>query len=408
MRRFGRYELIEKIATGGMAEIFLARHHALPDFDRLVVVKRLLPALAKDATFVSMFLDEARTSAGLNHPNVVQIYDLGVMDDQYFIAMELIQGEDLVEISHRAMELERTIPVALAARIVADTCKALHHAHEQTGFDGKPLGIVHRDVSPHNVLVTYAGDVKIVDFGIAKARTQTSKTGAGMLKGKYSYMSPEQCLGEALDRRSDLFSLGVVLYELTTGRRLFHFERSTDILEAITEAPVPPPSMVVPGYPPALEAIVMRALERDPARRFATALEMQRALEAFLRGEATSSVDVGAWVKGLFGEIMVEKRRVIDALVSGRDRPDFEGAFPPASTLPGLDTDVFRRRKERDGLAGGPTVIGRRGATEWRYRPLPVARRQNAFARMSVTTRAAILCTAVAAFMCAALLSTLV
>ncbi|MEQ8977346.1 MAG: serine/threonine-protein kinase, partial [Deltaproteobacteria bacterium] len=256
MRRFGRYELIEKIATGGMAEIFLARHHALPDFDRLVVVKRLLPALARDATFVSMFLDEARTSAGLNHPNVVQIYDLGVMDDQYFIAMELIEGEDLVEITHRATELEQSIPVAIAARIVADTCKALHHAHEQTGYDGKPLNIVHRDVSPHNVLVTYAGDVKIVDFGIAKARTQTSKTGAGMLKGKYSYMSPEQCMGTSLDRRSDLFSLGVVLYELTTGRRLFHFERSHDILEAITEAPIPPPSQVVRGYPKALEAIV--------------------------------------------------------------------------------------------------------------------------------------------------------
>ncbi|MEQ8275962.1 MAG: serine/threonine-protein kinase [Deltaproteobacteria bacterium] len=406
MRRFGRYELIEKIATGGMAEIFLARHHALPDFDRLVVVKRLLPALARDATFVSMFLDEARTSAGLNHPNVVQIYDLGVMDDQYFIAMELIEGEDLVEITHRATELEQSIPVAIAARIVADTCKALHHAHEQTGYDGKPLNIVHRDVSPHNVLVTYAGDVKIVDFGIAKARTQTSKTGAGMLKGKYSYMSPEQCMGTSLDRRSDLFSLGVVLYELTTGRRLFHFERSHDILEAITEAPIPPPSQVVRGYPKALEAIVLRALERDPDRRYATALDLQRALEEFLRGSATSSVEVGAWVKELFGAIMVEKRRVIDALVSGRDRPDFEGAFPVASTLPGLDTDVFRRRT-REGLAVGPTVIGRRGATEWRYQPLP-ARRRVAFSRMSVTTRAAILCTAVAAFMCAALLSTLV
>jgi len=217
----GKYELIKRIATGGMAEIYLARVSGLPGFEKIVVVKRILPQLATNQEFVQMFLDEARVAATLHHPNIVQMYDIGAVDGNYFISMEYLHGEDLRSIA-RAMRQkgQDRVPLEHALGIGVGIAAGLHYAHEKVGFDGKPLHIVHRDITPQNIFVTYDGGVKLVDFGIAKASNRASETRYGSLKGKIPYMSPEQCRSEPLDRRSDIFSLGILLYEQTTSVRL--------------------------------------------------------------------------------------------------------------------------------------------------------------------------------------------
>jgi serine/threonine-protein kinase len=365
VRHFGRYELIEQIAAGGMAEIWLARQYGLPDFHRIVVVKKLNEDLKESETFVRMFLDEARTSAQLTHPNVVQIYDLGFKDGEYFIAMEYIHGEDLVEITHSAVETEQLIPIGHVVRIVADALKGFHHAHTLVGTDGRPLGIVHRDVSPHNVLVSYDGMVKLVDFGIAKARTQTEVTGSGMLKGKHAYMSPEQVRGDPVDHRSDIFTIGIVLYELSTGHRLFVGRNEVETLEAVLQAPIPRPSMRAADFPEKLDAIIMRALERDPERRYQSAQEMQLELERSIPN-VPGSAELGAFMHRLFGPIADEKQKVLTFLRRGGalswEEWDREEEQPPPLVLARrssleVPTDVFVR-KTRKHLAVGATKPG--------------------------------------------------
>ncbi|MEQ8276320.1 MAG: serine/threonine-protein kinase [Deltaproteobacteria bacterium] len=325
MRRFGRYTLVKKLATGGMAEIWLARQRGLAGFNRFVVIKKILSHLSEQDTFVKMFLDEARTSAQLNHPNVVQIYDLGREGDSYYIAMEFIAGENLAAIAWRGMKRGKPFPPSFAARVIADGCKALHYAHHLKGSDGQALEIVHRDISPQNILVTYEGEVKVVDFGIAKAATKSETTKTGMLKGKFSYMSPEQCLGAHVDMRSDIFALGILLYELCTGKRLFKHESELMILEMITKRSVVPPSQVAPGISSGLEDIIMRALEKDVSSRFATAQEMQIALEEYLRdeGHQAANADVASYMRELFSDKIEEKRRLRE--IASRD--DFEASF---------------------------------------------------------------------------------
>jgi eukaryotic-like serine/threonine-protein kinase len=278
-RVVGRYELLRRVAVGGMAEIFEARALGMAGFARRVAVKRILPANAGNPEFVAMFLDEARLQAVLRHPNVAQVYDLGVDGDRVFYVMEFLDGLDgrqlrraLRERGER-MALEQAIAIAMAA------ASALHSAHEATNLDGEPLGVVHRDVTPANLMVTVDGQVKLVDFGIASHMQRETRTEAGILKGKASYMSPEQILCRPLDRRSDLFSLGVVLYELSTGSRLFDRDSEHETMRQIALEDAPPPGARVDGYPAALEAVVLRALARDPAARFATAEEMRQALE---------------------------------------------------------------------------------------------------------------------------------
>jgi serine/threonine-protein kinase len=367
VRQFGRYELIEQIAAGGMAEIWLARQYGLPDFHRIVVVKKLNEDLKEHETFVRMFLDEARTSAQLTHPNVVQIFDLGFKDGEYFIAMEYIHGEDLIEITYTAVEQQKLIPIGHVVRIVADALKGLHHAHTLVGADGRPLGIVHRDASPHNVLVSYDGMVKLVDFGIAKARTQTEVTGSGMLKGKHAYMSPEQVRGETIDHRSDIFTIGAVLYELSTGQRLFVGRNEVETLEAVLSAPIPPPSRRVAGFPAKLEEIVMRALERDPERRYQSAQEMQLDLERSIPN-LPGSAELALYMHELFGPIIEEKQRVL-AFLKRSTAPSqawdtIEEEPPPLMTIAKksaieVPTDVFIR-KARMHLAVGATKLGAR------------------------------------------------
>ena len=264
-----------------MAELYLARTLGLEGFEKLVVVKRILPQYAANASFVSMFVGEARLAATLHHPNVAQVYEIGNDDGDYFFAMEYVHGEDLDRIA--AQSHEQGVPLSLDAALTlgAGLCAGLHYAHERIGPDGVPLAIVHRDVSPSNVLVGYDGSVKLVDFGIARATSRTT-SGPGGLKGKIAFMSPEQCRADLpLDRRSDIYAVGTLLYELTTSRPTFAGETDYAILNQIVNVDVPPPRRFVPDYPEALERIVLRALARDPAQRYATALELQSALEDF-------------------------------------------------------------------------------------------------------------------------------
>lgn len=300
--RLGKYQLIRRLATGGMAEIFLARAQAIHGFEKLVVLKRILPQHAQSEDFIRMFLAEARLAARLHHPNIVQVYDIGEEASTYFFTMEYVQGQDLRRLVRAARRKQTPIPLEHILHVIMGMAGGLHHAHEKMGSDGQPLGIVHRDVSPSNVLVTYDGDVKVVDFGIAKAAAAQVSTIAGTLKGKIPYMSPEQCRGEAVDRRSDIFSIGTLLWELTTGKRLFAGENEFAILNRVAKADVPPPSSIRPQYPPELEAIVMRALAMRPEDRYMTAIDLQIDLEDFAREARlpVSSARMGRFMRKLF------------------------------------------------------------------------------------------------------------
>ncbi len=302
-RQLGRYEIVQRLAEGGMADVLLARTVGIEGFERHVVIKRIRAEQARDGRYVSMFLDEARLAASLHHANVVQVNDIGQEDGEYFFAMEYVHGEDVRKILRRASEQETAIPLEHVLAIVMGAAAGLHHAHEQIRADGASLGIVHRDVSPANILIGFDGGVKVVDFGIAKAAHQTVETQSGILKGKVAYMSPEQCNNAPVDRRSDVFSLGIVLHELVTLRPLFQRENDFLTMSAIVVAEVPRPSAVCPRVPPALEAIVMKALARSRDDRYATADDMRRALELFAEdaGVRTSTTALADYMKSTFG-----------------------------------------------------------------------------------------------------------
>ena len=314
-KRFGKYTLIRRLAVGGMAELFLAIQRSMAGFEKLIVIKRVLPQLAQDTEFVEMLLDEARIAATLNHPNVAHIYDVGVFEGQYFIAMEHIHGEDLRSIVRQMKKKSVTsFPLEHALAIVLGCCAGLAYAHEKRDLDGEPLEIVHRDVSPQNILVTFSGDVKLVDFGIAKAgRSAMEETKSGKLKGKIPYMSPEQAQGEPLDARSDVFSLGVILFELCTGRRLFKGSSEFDTMRLIVEGTYPRPRSINPNLPPRLEEIIVRALAKDVSQRYQSAREMQGDLEGFIRAErlAVSPLSLGEWMQSLFSEKLSQQKQML-------------------------------------------------------------------------------------------------
>ncbi len=298
-----RYELIGRLAVGGMAELFLARPRDPAHTGHVVVVKRILPQLAEDPEFVRMFRDEANLAATLHHPNIVAVYDVGLQGDEPFFTMEYVHGESLRTIVRNAQSRNEPIPLQHILTIAVGITAALHHAHEHLDSQGRPLMIVHRDVSPTNVLVGYDGVVKIVDFGIAKAAAATHVTQAGMLKGKASYMSPEQCRAEVVDRRSDIFSIGILLYELTTLQRLFRGDNELAILHQILTGSMTPPSQVVPGYPRDLEQILIRTLSTAPVGRQASAAELQQQLEAFAarHGFVINNAALAGYLRERFG-----------------------------------------------------------------------------------------------------------
>jgi serine/threonine protein kinase len=277
---YGPYRLLERIAVGGMAEVFKAKRSGVEGFEKVVAVKRILPHLSDNKEFVDMFVDEAKMVAGLTHPNIVQIFDLGRIEKSYYIAMEYVQGRDLRSILRRARERGTRVPLDLCALVASRVCSALEYAHRKKDDRGQPMMTVHRDISPQNILISFEGDVKLTDFGIAKAASKATVTEAGALRGKLLYMSPEQAWGKPMDRRSDLFSLGIVFYEMVTDRKPFLGSSEVSILETVRECKVMPPRSLNPEIAPALERVVMKALERDPDRRYQDAAEMYRDLEA--------------------------------------------------------------------------------------------------------------------------------
>jgi len=280
--RLGSYEIVRKLARGGMADLFLART-VTNTFERLVVLKKILPKFAANPRYVQLFLDEAKLAAGLNHKNIVQVFDIGSNGADSFFAMEFLHGQDVRTILHRAWRLNEKMPIKHAIHIASQVAAALHFAHEKRRPDGSLLNIVHRDVSPSNVIVTYDGSVKLLDFGVAKAATSTIKTRTGTLKGKISYMSPEQAKGASVDRRSDIFSLGIVLWEMITTTRLFRGENDLATLQLIINVAPKKPSEVNPECPKELERIVLKALSQDPAMRFQTAHALAIELEDLVR-----------------------------------------------------------------------------------------------------------------------------
>ncbi len=320
-----------------MAELFLALQKSVAGFEKLVVIKRVLPQMVEDHAFIDMLLQEARIAATLSHPNIVQIYDVGEAEGSFYIAMEHIHGEDIRSVI-RQMRVKDfpEFPVEHALAITLGVCAGLSYAHEKKDLDGKPLGIVHRDISPQNVLMTFSGDVKIVDFGIAKSDSKMlTETKSGRLKGKVPYMSPEQARGERLDGRSDIFSAGVMLFELTTGRRLFKGQSEFETLKLICDREYPKPSEVRPGYPPALEAIVMKALAKNADDRYQSARQMQNALEVFIREErvAVSSTALEKFMRSLFEDKLLSQE---DEIVQGRsavtELERVESLRPPLAT----------------------------------------------------------------------------
>ncbi|HEY2745247.1 MAG TPA: serine/threonine-protein kinase [Polyangia bacterium] len=311
-RRLGRYEILRPLARGGMAELFLARATGIQGFEKLVVLKRILPEMARDAEYMEMFLEEARLAAGLHHSNIVQVYDIGGDAEAPFFAMEYLHGEDVRQILRKAQLLGTRVPVEHALTIAIGVAAGLHHAHGLADGDGRPLGIVHRDVSPHNVAVTFDGGVKLLDFGVAKTRRSASATRHGTLKGKLGYMSPEQCRGDELDRRSDVFAVAILLWEMLTGRRLYGGRSDFGVMKSIVETDAPRPSLVWHDCPPELEAIVMRGLRREREARPQTAEELQLALEAFAREKrlAVSNAGLGHYLRELFGGGAAERAEV--------------------------------------------------------------------------------------------------
>lgn len=317
-RLVGKYELLSGIAPGGMAELYLARTRSIGGFEKVVALKRILPHLAESEHFVTMFLDEARLAATLNHPNIAQVFDIGVHNGEFFFTMEFVPGRDLRFVQRRCKQLGESLPLPIALTVLTSVAGGLHYAHEKIGADGKPLNIIHRDVSPQNIIATYDGGVKIVDFGVAKAATASEDTKAGILKGKYRHMSPEQVRGEVLDRRSDIFALGTLMWEITTGQRLFRGD-TLEVLESIARRPIPCPSTVLPDYPPELEAIVMQALERDREKRFQTTQDMQVALEEFALANrvSLSPVSLSKFMRRIFDR---EAKRWYEAEGESDDR----------------------------------------------------------------------------------------
>lgn len=330
-----------------MAEVYLACSGGIEGFKKRVVIKRVLPQYSVNTEFVQMFLNEARLTAMLDHPNIVQVHDMGEEAGSYYLSMEYVRGQDVRNIVVRACSRQERVPLSCVVSIGLGVAAGLHHAHEATDHEGNALGIIHRDVSLSNVLVSYDGTVKVVDFGIAKAAASNTETRTGTLKGKISYMSPEQCCGDPLDRRSDVFSIGIVLYELVTGSRLFAGDNDFKTLQRIAREDVEAPSTRRPEIPPELDAIILRALDRDRDKRYQTALELQRDLHRFARshGLSASSFELADYMSESFSEAIAaepsdSQLRHFLALAARRDDDD-EGEEPSIQILVDQPDGIF-------------------------------------------------------------------
>ncbi len=300
----GEYILLEKISTGGMAEIYKAKKKGVEGFEKVVALKKILPHLSEDEEFITMFIDEAKVASKLTHPNIAQIYDLGKIDGAYFIAMEYILGKDLRTILKKLRKRgKKFVPIDLSSYIIMKMCEALDYAHRKVGENGKPLNIVHRDVSPQNILISYEGEIKLVDFGVAKASIKAHHTVAGSLKGKFLYMSPEQAKGSKIDYRSDIFSLGSIYYEILTGIKAFIGDSEAQVLDRVKNCRFIPPSQARPGIPEEAERIILKAMQLNPDKRYQHASEMRNDIERFLLsyiGSIPNARDMAVFMYSLF------------------------------------------------------------------------------------------------------------
>ncbi|MCC6216020.1 MAG: serine/threonine protein kinase [Polyangiaceae bacterium] len=352
--RLGRYELLLRIGRGGMATVWVARERAEQREDeRLVAIKAILPELNEDPEFVKMFLDEGRLVRSIRHENVVAVYDVAELDGVMCMVMEWIEGDSLHTLIAEAGK-RKPVPPELAVRMIADAAAGLHAAHEAKDEKGELLGVVHRDVSPHNILIGTDGSVKLVDFGVAKAMGRiTEATSAGQLKGKFGYMSPEQAMAKPVDRRADVFALGIVLFELTTGRRLFRGEHDAETLHLVVSGEIPAPTSLDAEYPKALETIVLKALERDLGKRYQTAEELQRDLEGYLKSEriVVARAGLGALLKRVLGDRIDQRRKAVRATLRQLDGGD---AAPLASAPDSAATGAGDSTGSGISQLGGP------------------------------------------------------
>ncbi len=309
LTQLGRYQVLTQLAVGGMAELYLAYFTGPGGFRKFVALKRILPAYRSDDEFVAMFLDEARISAALSHANIAQVFELGEANRDFYIAMEFIEGQDLGRINRAARKAGGVLPVGLAAAVVRDVCGALHYAHGFTSPSGRPLPVVHRDLSMRNVMMTYAGHTKVIDFGIAKAKGSLASTQGGQVKGSAGYMSPEQIRDEDLDGQSDLFAAGAVLYELLTGRRVFTGQDPTATMYKVLNETPPPPHALNPEVPQALSEVTLKALEKQRDRRFASGREMAKAIEG--AAELFDEQQRAMWMESTFGDSIARTRAML-------------------------------------------------------------------------------------------------
>jgi len=361
--KLGRYEVLKHLAHGGMADVLLARSTGLGGFERHFVIKRIREELAQDPKFVDMFVAEARLAGALHHHNIVQVQDIGQEAGRYYFAMEYVHGEDLRALLGQLHERNEQMPVQHIVTIAASVAAALHHAHEQIGPDRTPLNIVHRDVTPANILIAYDGNVKVVDFGIAKAGIQRLETAAGVMKGSVPYLAPEQCTGKLVDRRSDIFALGIVLYELATVRRLFKADTEFLTMSAIVQARVPRPTVIRKDLPIDLERIILKALAKEPAARFQTAEELRQALDKFATKErlTTSANALAGYMRKLFGDRL-------EPWVAGAETPvreqnvDFDGSVVGLALPPPEAVEGFAIPQSLDVARSSPIVMARRVA----------------------------------------------
>ena len=358
-RQLGKYRLLHRFARGGMANLYLGQFVGTDRFRKLVAVKIIHEQFSEDPEFIEMFIDEAQLVAGISHPNVVHVHELGSVGGRHFMTMEYVHGECLTDLVCRVR-----IPDTVGCRVVADVAAGLHAAHELRDADGTPLQVVHRDISPHNVLVSYDGAVKLIDFGVASSTASLHVSRSGSLKGKFAYMSPEQVRSEPLDRRSDIFSLGIVLYEITTRRRLFRGSTETEMVQMVLDKPIPPPSVLRDDYPSELEQIVLRALSRRREQRYQTAEQMQEALERFILGTGAPVLprQIGQMMHATFAEQIASKEELRRAAESGL-LLDAVGREPSASQE--AETVGPPRTREAASLARG-----RDDARRWRARAM--------------------------------------
>lgn len=351
-QRIDRYELVAEIASGGMATVFLARLGGVGGFQRFVAIKRLHPHLASEEEFVEMFLDEARLAAGIHHPNVVPILEVGASERGYYIVMEYIEGDTLARLLARSASSGRTLPASIGIRIILDMLAGLHAAHELRDHMGNPTELVHRDVSPQNVLVGIDGIARITDFGVARAASRLSATRVGQLKGKIAYMAPEQASAQpTVDRRADIFSAGIVVWEVLAARRLFKSDNDAATLSRIISEPIPPLMGLNPQISAQVNEVVMKALERDPGKRYPTCARFADALEraAGIGGKVASSRELAAYVAEVFGAEIAAQRDAVRAWLA-RSEP----SEPRQRTLVGMGSTVSAGAMALPGSGGVP------------------------------------------------------